>query len=129
VIVVITAEGPEFSNRDFRTVLDEVRAADATLHSFVMTRRPFNPFNDGAREREFTITNGAEETGGRREDVLASTALPGRLEMLAAELKNQYEVVYSRPRTLIAPEKVEVRVDRAGVTVRAPRVLGRVATD
>jgi len=128
-IVVVTAEGPEFSHRDYRTVLDEVKAAGPTLHSLVLTRRSFNPFNDGAREREFTIANGAELTGGRREDLFTSTALPGRLEALADELKNQYELVYARPRTLIGAEKVEVSVNRTDATVRAPRMSTKVSTD
>lgn len=128
-IVVVTAEGPEFSHRDYRTVLDEVKAAGTTLHSLVLTRRSFNPFNDGAREREFTIANGAELTGGRREDLFTGSALPGRLEALAAELKNQYEVVYARPRTLIGAERVEVSVNRTDATVRAPRMSAKVSTD
>ena len=127
--VVITAEGPEFSNRDYRTVVDEVKAADATLHSLVLTRRRFNPFNDGTREREFAIASGAELTGGRREDLLTGSALTGRLEALAAEITNQYRVDYVGPRTLIPPDKVEVGVDRSGATVRAPRMPGRTATD
>ena len=39
VIVVITSEGPEFSTRYHTNVLDALRDADVTLHSFVLTRR------------------------------------------------------------------------------------------
>ena len=46
---------------------------------------------DGAREREFTIANGDEPTGGRREDVFTSTALTSRLEARAAAVKNADE--------------------------------------
>jgi len=128
-IVVITTQGPEYSVRDYRTVLDELQAADATLHTFVLTRRPPNLMNQAERDREFTIDNGAALTGGQREDLFTSMALKTRLASLAAELKNQYRIVYSQPERLIAPEKVEVSVDKSGVTVRAPRTSKRVSTD
>ena len=89
-IVVITTQGPEYSVRDYRTVLDELQAADATLHTFVLTRRAPNPMNQAERDREFTIDNGAALTGGQREDLFTSMALKARLASLAAELKNQY---------------------------------------
>lgn len=120
-IVVITAEGPELSERYHRAVLDELQAADATLHSLVLTRRRASLLNDAAREREFALAKGAQLTGGRHEEVLTSMALPGRLQALAVELKNQYRVVYARPDTLIRPEKAEVSVNRSDVVVRAPR--------
>jgi Ca-activated chloride channel homolog len=127
-ILVITAEGPEFSHRDHSTVLDALQEADATLHSLVLTRRRARLQNDAAREREFTMANGAWLTGGRREDLLTSMALTSRLQELAAELKNQYRIVYARPNTLVPPEKVEVSVDRTGATVRAPRVPRKDST-
>ena len=120
-IVVITAEGPEFSERYHETVLDELRESGTTLHSFVLARPGRPLLSDGAREREFTLAIGARRTGGRREDLLTSMALTGRLHDLGAELNNQYRVVYARPATLIAPERVDVSVNRPGVTVRAPR--------
>lgn len=120
-IVVITADGPEFSERYHETVLDELRESGTTLHSFVLARPGRPLLSDGAREREFTLAIGARRTGGRREDLLTSMALSGRLHDLGAELNNQYRVVYARPAMLIAPERVDVSVNRPGVTVRAPR--------
>jgi hypothetical protein len=38
---------------------------------------------------------------------------------VAAELTNQYLVVYSRPDTLVPPEKVDVSVERPGLKARA----------
>lgn len=119
IIVVITTEGPEFSDRYHRTVLDEVRKTGATLHSFIFDQ-PSTPLFDSARwEREFTLAKGAQETGGRREHLLTSMALADRLRDLAAELRNQYQVVYERPEALIPPDKIEISVRRPGLTVRA----------
>jgi hypothetical protein len=39
---------------------------------------------------------------------------------LARELTSQYRVVYARPDSLIPPEQLDVRVQRPGLTVRAP---------
>ena len=122
IIVVITAEGPEFSQRAHQVVLDDVRRANATLHSIVLTRpRRGSLFSDAAREREFTLSKGARMTGGRREDLLTSMSLADRLQSLAAELENQYQVVYARPDVLIPSGRIDVGVNQTRLTVRAPR--------
>jgi VWA domain-containing protein len=88
-IVVITTEGPEFSQRYHETVLDELGKTGATLHSFVLDRRRVSFLDDGVRERELTLAKGATTTGGRREHLLTSMALTERLRDLADELKSQ----------------------------------------
>lgn len=118
-IVVITTEGPEFSERYHQNVLDEL-GASATLHSFTLVRRRVS-LDEGRRQREITLSEGASETGGRREHLLTSMALEDRLHGLAVELNNQYRVDYSRPAGLIPPEEIDVDVRQSGLTVRAPR--------
>lgn len=125
VIVVVSGEGPEFSSRYHTAVVSALRDADATLHSFVMARRRIRLTDEGAREREFAIAKGTHVTGGRRENLLTSMGLTNRLQSLAAELNNQYRIVYARPDSLIGPEKVQVTIDRPDLTVRAPRVARR----
>lgn len=127
VIVLITTEGPEFSNRYHGQVLDELRKS-ATLQSFVLTRRVGVALDDARRERDLTLAKGTVDTGGRREHLLTSMALEDRLHDLAIELKNQYRIDYSRPSTLVPPEKIDVGVKREGVTVRAPRVTSSART-
>jgi Ca-activated chloride channel homolog len=122
-IVVITTEGPEFSERYHRTVLDTLRDTNAALHSLVLERPGASPLNRAARERELTLAEGAKMTGGRQEYLLTSMALTPTLRSLAAELKNEYRLVYSRPATLMVPEKITVVVRRPGLMVRAPQVL------
>lgn len=118
VLVVITSEGPEFSDRYHGTVLDEVRETGATLHSFVLDEPATPLFDTAAWEREFTLAKGAQSTGGLRENLLTSMALEEGLRGLAVELRNQYQVVYARPETLISPDAVEVTVKRPGLSVR-----------
>jgi Ca-activated chloride channel family protein len=121
-IVTIATEGREFSYEDHTTVLAALAESNATLHSLVLTRNRARFAGRAAREREFAIGQGAELTGGRREDLLTSMGLTNRMEALAAELNNQYRIVYARPETLISPERVQVSVDKPGLTVRASRV-------
>jgi Ca-activated chloride channel family protein len=124
-IVVIAGEGPEFSERYHQTVLDELYRTDATLHAIVLTRSGGSFLKRAARERDLTLSEGARVTGGRREDLLTSMALGTTLKELAAQLENQYEVVYARPGSLIPPDAVKLSVNRPGVTVRARRTPQR----
>ena len=122
VIVVITAQGPEFSQRYHQNVLKDLRESHATLHSIVVTRRRLPIFRDGIRERELTLTDGATMTGGRREDLLTSMSLGDTLSSLARELKDQYRVTYLRPDVQIPPDRVDLGVRQTRLTVRASHV-------
>jgi hypothetical protein len=62
-------------------------------------------------------------TGGRREELLSAMSMTPRLQLLASELNNQYQIVYARPTMLIPPTTIDVGVKRADVVVRAPRVF------
>ena len=117
-IVVVTTEGVEFSNRPYQQVLEAIAASGATLHSLSLGQ-PSSSLVDEMRNRNITLAEGTERTGGRRDQVLALSGLPDRLTQVADELLNQYVVTYSRPDQLIPPEKVQVTVNKAGVTVRA----------
>ena len=118
VIVALSIEAVEFSNQYYETVLKELQESGATLHVIGLgTRNP--TLNDEMRNRNMLIVEGTERTGGRRDTILTPQAFPERLKQLAAELQNQYVVTYSRPDSLVPPEKLQVRSTRPGVTVRA----------
>jgi len=122
VIVVISGQGVEFSQRIHQDVLKELRTSHATLHSIVVTRRRLSILPDAAREREMTSSEGTELTGGRREDLFTSMSLGDTLGGLARELKTQYRLVYVRPEMLVPPDRIDVAVRQPGLTVRASRV-------
>jgi hypothetical protein len=117
VIVVLTTEGPEFSSRRYEDVLKPVYAVGAALHVIVLGL-PSNAIDEDARNRSAVLDQGPQTTGGRRESLLASSALPSALQKLAAELKSQYRVTYARPTTLIPPEKVTISAAHPGFTAR-----------
>ena len=123
VIVIITTQGPEFSEIWYQTVLDYVKESGAPMHSYVLRREGISPTDPAAQEVELTLAVGTQMTGGRREELLSAMSMTTRLQSLASELNNQYQVVYARPKMLIPPKTIEVGVKRADVVVRAPRVF------
>ena len=125
VIVAITFEGVEYSNLHYQEVLKALDASGAALH-VLAAGSPSASMADEIRNRNMVIAEGTERTGGRRDQVLTPSFLAEALPRLAAELRNQYTVTYSRPDALIPPEKIQVSVSRPGVTVRArTRVVDR----
>jgi hypothetical protein len=122
-IVAITVEaGPEFSTLYYKPVLDSLLRSGATLHVLAIGS-PSSSDTDEARNRNIVIADGTSLSGGRRDQVLAESGLTDRLNGLASEITNQYVVSYSRPESLIPPEKIDVSVTKPGLTVRAPKRL------
>ena len=103
VMVVITAEGPELSYRQYQEVLSALKVSGAQLH--VMTVGLPRNFSD---DRSIVIAQGPRDSGGSYDNILTGMALTGRLKQLAAELTGQFRVTYARPQTLIPPETVTV---------------------
>jgi VWFA-related protein len=125
VIVAVTIEGIEFSNQHYQPVLEAIERSGATFHALSIGS-PSDSQTDEMRNRNMVIAEATERTGGQREQVLADSALPDAMKELADELLNQYVVTYSRPDTLIPPQRIEVTSTRADVKVRArTRVSGR----
>ena len=119
VIVVVATDGVEFSNLPDGPVLDALRAAGAALHVVVVQEGAAADLrSDERRYREIVYDRGTTDSGGSREIVLTSMALPAALSALADELLRQFEVTYARPTTLIPPEKVTVEAARPGLTLR-----------
>jgi VWFA-related protein len=125
VIVAVTVEGIEFSNAHFEAVLQTLERSGATLYALAIGS-PADSQSDEMRNRNMVLGEGPDRTGGRREQVLAESGLPGKLRQVAEGLLNQYVVTYGRPETLIPPQRIEVTSTRPGVTVRArTRLPGR----
>ena len=125
VIVALTIEAVEFGSGHYEQILKELYASGATLHVLAVgTPAPMS--NEEMRNRNMVIAEGTERTGGRRDQLLSSQAIPDRMKQLAAELAAQYIVTYSRPDTLIPPERVRVSVKNPNLIVRATsRAAGR----
>lgn len=131
VMVVLTMEGIDYSNRQSREVLERIDESGAAVYTLsVEARRAFAGGQPGggldsvfdARrqqfERDLVLARGTADSGGRHRDLFASSAVERAMQEIVAELRNQYLVIYSRPDLLIPPEEVRVSVDRPGLTAR-----------
>ncbi len=121
VIIAITTEGPELSNRQHDQVLEPLRATGAAFYALVIGP-PSGSLNDETRNRDIVLDEGPRATGGRRDELLTSMALTGKLKQLADELLHEYRVSYARPQSLIPPEHVTVAPAKPGMTARGTLV-------
>jgi VWFA-related protein len=119
IIVALTFEGVDYSNRQYQQVLEELRRSGAALHVLAVGT-PSGSLSDEARNRAIVIAEGTARTGGRNDQILAVSGIPDRLKQAADELVHQYVVSYVRPEKLLPPEKLTVTTTRPNLTVRAP---------
>lgn len=114
-IILVTTERIEYSTLNFQQVLDPLRTSGAMLQAIVFTNPRGSLNSDEARNRASVLDRGPRESGGVRFDVLTSQAYEGRLREVAAILKSQLKVVYSRPESLIPPSRFELSVKTPGL--------------
>ena len=124
VIVAVTTEGPELSDRYYDLVLEPLKDSGAAFHAIVVGP-PGGGISASERYRGVVLDQGTVLTGGRRDNVLASMSLPVKMKQVAAELTHQYRVTYARPESLIPPERVTVAAARPGVTARGVLIKER----
>jgi hypothetical protein len=123
VVVPVITDGVEFTTHYYRDVVNTLLKNRVALQ--MVTIGPFYHSEDhGIRERSFLLDAGPRESGGQRISLLSPHGLDGAMEKLAKELRSQYKVVYSRPESLIPPEKVSVSPGRPGLTVRGVEARG-----
>jgi hypothetical protein len=115
VIVAIVGEGPELSSRHPDQVLTPLRESGATLY-VISLGAPAVGVSDDVRYRNTVEDEGTRTTGGTRTQLLASTALAGKLQQLANVLTHTYRVVYAHPDSLIPPQRITVAAKRADIT-------------
>ncbi|MCE2514050.1 MAG: hypothetical protein J4F37_03390 [Acidobacteria bacterium] len=126
VLVALTTEGVDYSNVRSRRVFERVRESGAAVYTLLVAGRGSAgraDFADAGRqraemERNLVLERGPRDSGGRSEIVLTSLGVEHALLEFATELRNQHLVTYARPDALIPPERIEVEVNRAGLSAR-----------
>jgi hypothetical protein len=113
VMLIITSEGPDLSDRQYNAVLEPLRASGASMHVIVIGR-PTNANQD----RSIVLDVGTKDTGGRYDTLLTPNGLTARLKQVAAELTHQFKVTYSRPQSLLQPDRVTVTSGKPSLTIR-----------
>lgn len=121
VIVALTAEGPEFSNRQHDQVVEPLKATGAAFNA-VIIGRPSSSLSDEMRQRGLVLDEGTRMTGGARIEILAVESLGLKLKQLADQLTHQYKVTYARPQSLIPPERFAVAASKPGLSARGTLV-------
>lgn len=123
VIVPVITDGVEFTTHYHRDIVAALTRARVQLH--MVTIGPFyHDEEHGTRERSFLLDLGPHESGGQRISLLSAHGLDGAMDKLAKELLSQYKVVYSRPESLIPPEKIAISAGKPGLTVRGSQARG-----
>ena len=122
VIIGISTNGPEYSNRYRDQVVGALSDAGASLSIVMVGPPPTDVATNEGRERAWVFSDGTDSTGGRYDNVLAASAMGMRLKQVADELTHQYVVTYARPQSLIPPEHIKITSKRPDVTVRGTPV-------
>jgi hypothetical protein len=115
IIVAITSEGAELSSRHPDQVLTPLHDSGAALH-VISIGLPTSGISDDERYRDRVVDEGPRTSGGTHTQLLAVTALPGRLQQLANALTHSYRVIYAHPDSLIPPQRVTVAARRPELT-------------
>jgi len=132
VIVVLTVGGEEHSPLPAHHVLEELQKSGAALHvvainsaalrAMATVSRPGALLEENLNLSE-VLGDGPKQSGGKREEIVASAGVVMGLQQLAEALRNQYAVSFSRSDPPKSNDKLSVSVKRSGVTVRAPMRL------
>lgn len=132
IIVVLTVGGEEHSTLPAQHVLDELEKSGAALNviainssalrAMVTVSKPSALLESNLNLSE-VLGDGPKQSGGKRDEIVATPGVVTGLQELAEALRNQYAVSFSRPDRPKDTEKLSVSVRRSGLTVRAPTKL------
>jgi VWFA-related protein len=132
IIVVLTVGGEEHSTLPAHHVLEELEKSGAALNVIAINSSTIRAMATVSKPSALLESNlnlnevlgdGPKQSGGKREEIVASAGLVPGLQELAEALRNQYAVSFSRPDKPKDSEKLSISVKRSGLTVRAPTKL------
>jgi VWFA-related protein len=126
-IVPIVTDGIEFTHLRYKDVTDAIARSGAAVYPITVGRFPLST-DDTDHDRLVVLSTAPETSGGRRFSLLSSNAVEATMAKVARHLTSQYKVVYSRPDTLIPPEKIDVTSPRPALTVHGTPARGTGAT-
>jgi VWFA-related protein len=121
VMIAIATSGIEYSNRQHDQALDPLKATGVAFYALMLGQADTS-LRPEARERAIVLDEGPRATGGYNAQLLTGMALTPKLKQLADQLTHQYKLTYSRPESLIPPEKITVSVARPGLAARGTPV-------
>jgi hypothetical protein len=129
VIIALSVPGEEHSTLPARHVLDKLKDSGASLHVFLVANsasrqmaavtKPSGLLEENMNLGE-VLGDGSKQSGGRREDIVASAGALLGLQRLAEDLLHQYVVQYDLPPGTKASDRIQVSAKRKGVSLRVP---------
>ena len=129
IIVALSVPGEEHSTLPARHVLDTLKDSGASLHVFLVANsasRQMAPVTKPSALLEENMNlgevlgDGAKQSGGRREDIVAAAGTLTGLQQLAEDLLHQYVVEYDLPPGTKSSDRISVSAKRKGVNLRVP---------
>lgn len=132
VILALTTEVEEFSNTRTEPVLEAIRRSRAQVYLINLGAPSIGAMNaagalrgesmlDESGRRNVVFGAAPVRSGGRAEQVVANSGIPGLMQQIATELACQYSVTYRSP---AAGGKLSLDVTRKGIRIRAPQRAG-----
>ena len=127
VIVAITTEGPELSNRQYQQVLEPLRASRRRLHVDHARPAVVEPQRRGPQSQRRARPGTADD---RRQPRRAADEHGARGPAAAAGRRADapVPVTYARPQSLIPPERVTVAAAKPGLTARGTLIKEHAGT-
>lgn len=121
VVALAVAPSDEGGRRPSRTVLDQLRDANALLHAVaVQPGGTGSGTSNDASERAQVLSDAPRQTGGRQWQVSSPNAAPAAMAEAASDLLNQYKLTYVLPAGEKPSDRLAVSSNRRSVTLRAP---------
>jgi hypothetical protein len=142
VVIAMALNAPEQRiKQQPQAVLDRLRDGNAQLH-VVSVQAPRSPgVADNTRyapddplgrvgdpnfpvpepnDREEVLTRGPKQSGGGLWPINVLAGVPGAMRSIANDLSNQYKLTYELPAGVRPSDRLDVSINRRGVTLRAP---------
>jgi len=125
VMVVVAMSGGQAGGASASSILTELRQSGATMYAVTYGPPATNNSNDirtmgDESYREQVLGDGSKQSGGRRIEVVSTAAMTKALQQVADDLEAQYAISYALPDGVKPDKRVNVNLDRKGLTMRVP---------
>lgn len=125
VIVVVAMSGGQAGGANANSILTEIRQSGATMYAVTWgtpaTNNSSNLSTMGDESyREQVLGDGSKQSGGRRIEIATTAATTRALQQVADDLAAQYAISYALPDGVKPDKRVNVNLDRKGLTLRVP---------
>jgi VWFA-related protein len=127
VIVAIAMSGGQ-AGAEPKSILNQLRQSGATLYAVTYgspsdSQNPALGTLGDESGREQVLGDGAKQSGGRRFDLVTTSAVPKALQDVAGDILSQYAITYALPDGVKPDKRFSISTERKGVTVRAPSAI------